>query len=130
MTSEKVVFAAPRHPVPMSLCLFTDGLRHLPFEEMLDACADMGIESLELGTGAYSVAPHLNLDELLESEDARKEYLDAIETVSYTHLSPVHFWIPMGLTRKMMYMWKFRTVSAASLIRRFQRALRKHVLIH
>lgn len=79
MQSEKVVFVAPRHPIPMSLCLFTDGLRHLSFEEMLDACVTMGIEGLELGSGAFSVAPHLNVDELLDSEFERKKYLGAIE---------------------------------------------------
>ena len=79
MANDKVVFCAPRHPIPMSLCLFTDGLRHLDFEEMLDKCVEMGIEGLELGTGAYSVAPHLNLDELLESGDARRRYLDEVE---------------------------------------------------
>jgi sugar phosphate isomerase/epimerase len=79
MANEKVVFVAPRHPIPMSLCLFTDGLRHLPFEEMLDACVKMRIEGLELGTGAYSVAPHLDLDGLLASEDTRIKYLDAIK---------------------------------------------------
>ena len=79
MANDKVVFCAPRHPVPMSLCLFTDGLRHLEFEEMLDKCVEMGIEGLELGTGAYSVAPHLNLDELLKSGEARKKYLDAVD---------------------------------------------------
>lgn len=79
MKSEKVVFVPPRHPVPMSLCLFTDGLRDLAFEDMLDACVAMGIEGLELGTGAYSVAPHLDLDELLSSKIARQHYLTAIE---------------------------------------------------
>ncbi|HVI39778.1 MAG TPA: sugar phosphate isomerase/epimerase, partial [Anaerovoracaceae bacterium] len=79
MKSEKVVFAAPRHPVPMTLCLFTDGLRHLPFEEMLEACVSMGIEAVELGSGAYSVAPHLDVDKLLASADERKGYLESIE---------------------------------------------------
>lgn len=79
MANEKVVFVAPRYPTPMGLGLFTDGLRHLSFEEMLDACVDMGIEGVELGTGAYSVAPHLNLDELLESEEARRKYLAELE---------------------------------------------------
>jgi sugar phosphate isomerase/epimerase len=46
---------------------------------MLDTCVDMKIEGLELGAGAYSVAPHLPVDELLASEDARKKYLEAIE---------------------------------------------------
>lgn len=79
MKSEKVVFVPPRHPVPMSLGLFTDGLRHLSFEDMLDACVSMGIEGIELGSGAYSVAPHLDVDELLSSSSARQQYLAAVE---------------------------------------------------
>jgi sugar phosphate isomerase/epimerase len=79
MKSEKVVFVPPRHPVPMSLCLFTDGLRRLEFEEMLDACISMGIEALELGSGAYSVAPHLHVDNLLADETTRKKYVEAVE---------------------------------------------------
>ena len=46
---------------------------------MLYACVDMGIEGLELGSAAYSVAPHLDLDGLLVSQEARDQYLAAVE---------------------------------------------------
>ena len=68
------------NPNPMKLGLFTDGLPDMPFEQVLDAACEMGIEVLELGTGGYSCAPHLNMEKLLHSAEARKEYLNAIES--------------------------------------------------
>ena len=49
-------------------------------ETMLDTAAELGIETLEITTGGYSSAPHLDLDKLLSSADARREYLHAIES--------------------------------------------------
>ena len=68
------------NPNPMKLGLFTDGLPNMKFEEVLDAAVEMGIEVLELGTGGYSCAPPLDMKKLLESAQARKEYLNAIES--------------------------------------------------
>ncbi len=68
------------NPNPMKLALFTDGLPDMPFEQVLDEAVKMGISQLELGTGGYSCAPHLNMEKLLKSADARKEYLNAIES--------------------------------------------------
>ncbi|WP_296828674.1 sugar phosphate isomerase/epimerase [uncultured Megasphaera sp.] len=62
----------------MRLCLNTDGLANLSFEEMVQTSAQIGIESLEIACGNWSNAPHLNLDELLESELARIKYMDTI----------------------------------------------------
>ncbi|MBI3362726.1 MAG: sugar phosphate isomerase/epimerase [Chloroflexi bacterium] len=62
----------------MKIGLFTDGLRELPFEAMLDWCAAHGIETIETGTGNFSDAPHCNLARLLESAAAREEFLSAI----------------------------------------------------
>ncbi|UYY99810.1 hypothetical protein OJ967_04560 [Peribacillus frigoritolerans] len=49
----------------MKVGLVTDILGYMPFEEMLDTCVDQGIETLELGCGNWSKAPHLDLDGLL-----------------------------------------------------------------
>lgn len=68
------------NPDPMRLSLFTDGLPDMPFEMMLDEAAKMGIEELEIGTGGYSFAPHCDMQLLLKSNDARKEYIRAIES--------------------------------------------------
>jgi sugar phosphate isomerase/epimerase len=65
---------------PMKLGLFTDGLADMPFERMLDEAVKMGIKVLEFGTGGYSCAPHLNMGKLLESANARKEFMNAIES--------------------------------------------------
>ena len=68
------------NPNPMTLSLFTDGLPDMPFEMVLDEAAAMGIEELEIGTGGYSFAPHCDMKKLLKSADARKEYINAIES--------------------------------------------------
>lgn len=63
----------------MRFCLNTDCLGYMPFEEMLDTVAGLGYESIEIACGNWSNAPHIHLDEMLESEAARKTYMDAIE---------------------------------------------------
>lgn len=68
---------APR-PKPMTLGLYTDGMRGLSFEEMLDTCVDIGIEVLELGVGGFSSAPHVNVEQLVDSKHARHEFLAKI----------------------------------------------------
>jgi sugar phosphate isomerase/epimerase len=62
----------------MKIGLFTDGLRDLAFDAMLDWCAAQGIETVEIGTGNFSDAPHCNLARLLESDAARADFLGAI----------------------------------------------------
>lgn len=63
----------------MKLSFVTDSLGHLPFEEMLDYVAALGIEYIEMTTGGWSKAPHLNLDELLTSDSRRNDFLNALE---------------------------------------------------
>lgn len=62
----------------MRVCLNTDGLSPLSFEDMVDLSAEIGIESLEIACGNWSEAPHLNLAEMLSSADARKRFMDKI----------------------------------------------------
>ena len=68
------------NPNPMKLGLFTDGLPDMPFEQVLDEAVKMGIQVLEIATGGYSCAPHLDMEKLLHSAEARKEFLHAIES--------------------------------------------------
>ncbi|MFL0444781.1 sugar phosphate isomerase/epimerase family protein [Bacillus subtilis] len=68
----------------MKLSYVTDSLGHLPFEDMLDFAAKLGIDTLEMTTGGWSPAPHLNLDELLQSSEKRKEFLQALEKRNMT----------------------------------------------
>ncbi|MGM7724308.1 sugar phosphate isomerase/epimerase family protein [Metabacillus sp. Hm71] len=63
----------------MKLSYVTDSLGHLPFEEMLDFVADLGIDTIEMTTGGWSPAPHLRLDELLESEQKRRDFLTSLD---------------------------------------------------
>ncbi len=58
----------------MKIGMVTDSLGHLSFDELLPTAAGLGIEMLEFGCGNWSQAPHLNLDVLLASESARREF--------------------------------------------------------
>lgn len=40
----------------------------------------MGIQVLEIATGGYSCAPHLDMEKLLHSAEARREFMHAIES--------------------------------------------------
>ena len=40
----------------------------MPFAAMLDFCVAQGVQAVEIGTGNWSGAPHIDLDELLGSE--------------------------------------------------------------
>lgn len=68
----------------MKLSYVTDSLVHLSFEEMLDAVSELGIDTLEMTTGGWSPAPHLKLDELLESDEKRNAFLNELEKRNMT----------------------------------------------
>jgi sugar phosphate isomerase/epimerase len=63
---------------------------------MLKASAELGLEMLEFACGNWSSAPHVNLDEMLESESARKTFLAKVKdhglTISALNCSgnPLH----------------------------------------
>jgi sugar phosphate isomerase/epimerase len=59
----------------MKIGLVTDSLAHLPLPALLDAAAAMGITMLEFGCGNWSRAPHLDLDALLASGEARRQFM-------------------------------------------------------
>jgi sugar phosphate isomerase/epimerase len=61
----------------MKIGLVSDSLGHLGFEAMLDAAAAMGIQGVEMNTGNWSAAPHLDLDKLLSSDAERSRFLRA-----------------------------------------------------
>lgn len=64
----------------MHISLMTDSLGKLTFDEMLDTAAMLDIETLEIPTGGYSNAPHMNIERLLNSKEARGDYMRAIES--------------------------------------------------
>lgn len=59
----------------MKIGMVTDGLGYLKLDEFLPAAAEAGVEMLEFACGNWSTAPHLNLNEMVESERARREFI-------------------------------------------------------
>ncbi len=64
----------------MKIGVFTVLFGQKPFEEALDYIASKGVQAVEVGTGSYPGNAHAPLDELLESESARKAFQNAIES--------------------------------------------------
>jgi sugar phosphate isomerase/epimerase len=62
----------------MKIGLVSDSLGHLSFEAMLDAAAGLGVQGIEVNTGNWSSAPHLDLAGMLADAGARRRFLDAI----------------------------------------------------
>lgn len=63
----------------MHLGMYTDSLGHLPFGEALDIAARIGATGIEVAGGGQSSAPHLALETMLESEEARRRFVGEIE---------------------------------------------------
>ncbi|WP_028783809.1 sugar phosphate isomerase/epimerase family protein [Thalassobacillus devorans] len=68
----------------MKLGVFTVLFSDMSFEAMLDHVKDAGLKAVEIGTGGYPGNAHCNVDELLASEDKRKEYLDKVHSRGLT----------------------------------------------
>lgn len=68
----------------MKLGVFTVLFADKSFEDMLDTVKAAGLNAVEIGTGGYPGNAHCNLDELLESEEKRKTYLEAVESRGLT----------------------------------------------
>src|SRR4030095_5212261 len=63
----------------MKLCAVSESLGHLGFEEAAKVSAELGLASLEIGTGNWNAAPHVNLSSLLESAEERRKFLSVFE---------------------------------------------------
>ena len=61
----------------MKIGFVTDSLGKLTFEAVLDAAVRVGAAGLEVNTGNWSSAPHLDLPGLLGSADRRRAFLEA-----------------------------------------------------
>ncbi|MDC3415991.1 sugar phosphate isomerase/epimerase family protein [Aquibacillus salsiterrae] len=68
----------------MKLGVFTVLFADKSFEEMLDHVKKAGLDAVEIGTGGYPGNAHCDLTTLLGSEEARKEYLAAVESRGLT----------------------------------------------
>ncbi|KIH71249.1 sugar phosphate isomerase/epimerase family protein [Salinicoccus roseus] len=60
----------------MKLGVFNPLFQNMRLEEMLDYIKASGLDAVEIGTGGYPGDKHCNVDELLESKDAREAYLE------------------------------------------------------
>src|ERR1044072_1503228 len=58
----------------MKIGMITDSLGNLSFDAMLKASAALKLEGLDFACGNWSSAPHLKLEKMLESAQARKEF--------------------------------------------------------
>ena len=63
----------------MKLGFVSDSLGAMPFEELLDTAARLGVSGVEVNTGGWSTAPHFDLAAMKESAAARKAFLAAFE---------------------------------------------------
>ena len=63
----------------MKLGVFNPLFQNMSFLEMLDHVKESGLEAVEIGTGGYPGNAHCDVDRLLDSEDARREYLSEFE---------------------------------------------------
>ena len=50
----------------------------MPYTDMLDFCVQQGVSAVEIGTGNWSGAPHIDLDEMVSSAAARTRWQDEL----------------------------------------------------
>ena len=62
----------------MKVGVFTVILQSQPFEQALDYLAGLGVQTVEIGTGAYTGSSHCEPDALLENPKKAKDFLNAI----------------------------------------------------
>jgi len=80
----------------MRIGLLTVPFHGLPFEEALDHAIEVGVTAVEIGAGGYPGSDHCPVDELLESQSKREEYMKAITSRGLilsalsVHSNPIH----------------------------------------
>ena len=80
----------------MKIGVFTVLFGDKPFEETLDYVKELGLEAVEIGTGAYPGDGHCKPAELLKSETKLKAFKDAISrrglviSALSCHGNPIH----------------------------------------
>ena len=63
----------------MKLGFVTDTLGNLPLGDVLKHAERMGLSGLEVNTGGWSTAPHLNLKHMLDSNAAHRDFTRSFE---------------------------------------------------
>jgi sugar phosphate isomerase/epimerase len=80
----------------MKVGVFSVILRSMPFEQALDYLASLGVETVEIGTGAFTGVDHCDADALLASDQKAKDFLKAISSRGLqisclsVHGNPIH----------------------------------------
>lgn len=80
----------------MKLGVFTVLYQNLAFEEMLDKCKELGLDTVELGTGNYPGSNHCDPDELLDNPEKIRAFKKAVESRGLSisglsqHGNPLH----------------------------------------
>src|SRR5699024_7019660 len=72
----KIEYTDIRGGISMKLGVFAVLFSEKPLEDMLDHVKDSGLQAVEIGTGGNPGNAHCDLDELLNSEEKRKSYLE------------------------------------------------------
>lgn len=62
----------------MHIGFLTDGLGHRSLDETLDQVKDLGLTEVEIATGNWSNAPHIDVVAMVESEELRAELLEKL----------------------------------------------------
>jgi sugar phosphate isomerase/epimerase len=80
----------------VKLGFVSDSLGGMPFEDMLDTAVRLGVSGVEVNTGGWSTAPHVDLAGMKDSAAARRAFLTAfadrgLEVISLNaNGNPVH----------------------------------------
>jgi sugar phosphate isomerase/epimerase len=80
----------------MKVGLFTVILNHLKFEAALDYLAELGVQAVEIGAGAWPGTNHCDVEALLGSDQKCREFLQAITSRGLqisglsVHGNPIH----------------------------------------
>ena len=62
----------------MKIGLNMDGFAQLPLEKALDRCAELGLHCVEFALGGWSSAPHVSIDAMLSSAEARNRLMGMV----------------------------------------------------
>ena len=85
----------------MRIGVFTVLFQKLPFEAALDKIAAVGATAVEIGAGGYCGTHHCPVDELLESAEKRKAYLNAIHSRGLIISGLNSTWEPLHPDKKL-----------------------------
>jgi sugar phosphate isomerase/epimerase len=64
----------------VDLCLYTDSVEHLSFEEALDLAVRTGCTAIEIAAGGQSSAPHMRIGDLLADAGRRRAFAAAFSS--------------------------------------------------